>query len=79
MSKHALQIFVRFSCLCFLAFVGTYGSRAQGADTLPTPWQSTVIGDAAPSGSVSYGDGSFTLSASGADVQDIADAFRFTD
>lgn len=48
------------------------------AQLLPAPWQSSVVGDA-PAGAASYTDGVFTSAASGADIQDRADAFRFVD
>ena len=71
------RLLLGFSCLLIAA--GAQGGQAQGIQPLPSPWQSTVVGDAAPSGSASYTNGGFTLSASGADIQDTADAFRFLD
>ena len=58
-------------------FAGSFG--AAQAQSLPAPWQSSVVGDAAPAGSASYVNGVFTSAAAGADIQDRADAFRFVD
>jgi regulation of enolase protein 1 (concanavalin A-like superfamily) len=44
---------------------------------LPTPWAHADIGSVGVPGSAQYADGSFTVSASGADVWGNADAFHF--
>ncbi len=67
----------QFLILGMALFAGPLG--AAHAQTPPAPWQSSVVGDAAPAGSASYTDGVFTNSAAGADIQDHADAFRFVD
>jgi regulation of enolase protein 1 (concanavalin A-like superfamily) len=45
---------------------------------VPYPWQQTDIGAVARAGSTSYNDGVFTVRASGADIWETADEFRFT-
>jgi len=44
---------------------------------LPAPWQTSDIGAVAAAGSASHSSGTFTINASGADVFDFADEFRF--
>lgn len=44
---------------------------------LPAPWVTADIGAVAASGSASYATSTFTLNASGADVFDFADEFRY--
>lgn len=44
---------------------------------LPSPWQTADVGAVAAAGSANYSNGTFTLTASGADVYDFADEFRF--
>jgi glycosidase/regulation of enolase protein 1 (concanavalin A-like superfamily) len=44
---------------------------------LPSPWQSTDVGSVAALGSASHASGTFTISASGADVFDFADEFHY--
>jgi hypothetical protein len=45
---------------------------------LPTRWNTQDIGDVNFAGSACYNDGVFTLTASGHDIWDYADAFRYT-
>lgn len=44
---------------------------------LPSPWVTADIGAVAAAGSASYNNGTFTINASGADVFDFADEFRY--
>ena len=44
---------------------------------LPTRWTTQDIGDVNVAGSACYNNGVFTLSASGTDIWDVADAFRY--
>lgn len=44
---------------------------------LPSPWQTADIGAVGAAGSASHASGTFTVNASGADVFDFADEFRF--
>jgi hypothetical protein len=44
---------------------------------LPSPWQTADIGAVATAGSANHSSGTFTVTASGADVFDFADEFRF--
>jgi hypothetical protein len=44
---------------------------------LPSPWLTTDIGAVAAGGSASHASGTFTVNASGADVFDFADEFRY--
>ena len=70
----------RLACLCLLTNTAIHGARAQDAPVPPpASWQSAVVGDASPAGSTTVSGDAFTVSASGADVQDVADAFRFVD
>ena len=43
----------------------------------PSPWVTADLGTVGQTGSASYGDGTFTLAGSGADIEGAADAFRF--
>ena len=52
------------------------GVAAQ-TDQLPSPWAGSDIGGPSPTGSASFGNGSFTLSAGGADIGDVSDQFHF--
>jgi len=52
------------------------GVAAQ-TDQLPSPWAGSDIGGPSPTGSASFGNGSFTLSAAGADIGDVSDQFHF--
>jgi uncharacterized repeat protein (TIGR03806 family) len=45
--------------------------------TLPSPWDNTDIGAVGQGGSASYTNGVFTITGSGADIFDTADAFQF--
>jgi glycosidase len=44
---------------------------------LPSPWQTADIGAVGAAGSANHSSGTFTVTASGADVFDFADEFRF--
>lgn len=44
---------------------------------LPSPWQTADVGAVGAAGSASHSGGTFTVNASGADVFDFADEFRF--
>lgn len=44
---------------------------------LPSPWQTADVGAVAAAGSASHASGTFTVNASGADVFDFADEFRY--
>ena len=47
------------------------------SSTLPPPWQTSDIGSVGHAGSASASNGSFTLSGSGDDIWNNADAFRY--
>ena len=76
-------LLLRFSCLTLLAIASPHAGLTQIPQnanlSLPSPWQSAIVGEAAPPGSASYADGTFTSAAAGADIQNKADAFRFID
>jgi dextranase len=44
---------------------------------LPSPWVTADIGSVGLTGSASYGNGTFTVTGSGADIESTADAFRY--
>jgi regulation of enolase protein 1 (concanavalin A-like superfamily) len=46
-------------------------------DQLPSPWVGADIGNPSPTGSASFENGSFTLSAGGTDIWDVSDQFHF--
>jgi len=59
--------------------VWSFTTPAAGATpSLPAGWTAVDIGSVGISGTSSYGGGSFTISASGADIWGTADSFRFT-
>jgi regulation of enolase protein 1 (concanavalin A-like superfamily) len=47
------------------------------SSTLPAPWLSQDVGGPAIAGQASYSAGTFSLSAGGVDIWDVADQFRF--
>jgi phosphatidylserine/phosphatidylglycerophosphate/cardiolipin synthase-like enzyme len=55
----------------------TAGTPPHIGSTLPSPWLSADIGSVPLAGSASYASGTFTITASGADIWGTADAFRF--
>jgi glucose/arabinose dehydrogenase/regulation of enolase protein 1 (concanavalin A-like superfamily) len=55
----------------------TYTANFSVQNALPSPWQTTTIGSVGIIGSASYSNGTFTASASGNDIWNTADAFRF--
>jgi hypothetical protein len=52
---------------------------AGGSTAVPPPWQDADIGAVGIGGSASFGSGTFTVSGSGADIWNTADAFHFVD
>ena len=54
----------------------TFTTSATGGG-LPSPWTSQDIGSVAFAGSATYASGTFTVQASGSDIWNTADAFRF--
>lgn len=56
--------------------IGAY-EYGQAPTGLPTPWKSRNIGTTSLKGNAAYGQGRFTVAASGADIWDTADGFRF--
>ena len=64
------------------AAIGTGSSAhvtiAAQPGNVPYPWQQTDVGAVAKSGSTTFANNVFTMSASGADIWNAADEFRFT-
>ncbi len=54
-----------------------YTANFTVSNALPSPWLTTVIGSVGISGSAGYNNGTFTISASGNDIWNTADAFRY--
>ena len=54
-----------------------YGLNPPPAAPLPVPWSGQDIGSVGVAGSASYLSGTFTVSGSGADIEDAADAFQY--
>jgi lysophospholipase L1-like esterase/regulation of enolase protein 1 (concanavalin A-like superfamily) len=71
--KNSKKIAALLASLGMLAAVSCPAS----AQSLPAPWQSAAVGDAAPVSVHTSADGAFTSSAAGRDIQDAADAFGF--
>ena len=55
----------------------TYTANFTVSNPLPSPWLTTVIGSVGIAGSAGYNNGTFTISASGSDIWNTADAFRY--
>ncbi len=55
----------------------TYTANFTVSNALPSPWLTTVIGSVGIAGSAGYNNGTFTISASGSDIWNTADAFRY--
>lgn len=62
---------------CLLVLLSALGARTAGAQALSAPWQSAVVGDAAPVSVQMSAGGTFTSTAAGRDIQDAADGFGF--
>ena len=56
---------------------GSGGGGGGGGGSLPTPWVDSDIGSVSIAGSASYSSGTFTITASGADIFGTADAFHY--
>ena len=63
--------------LCFACLLTALGTHVGWAQSLPAPWQSAAVGDAAPVSVRASADGVFSSTAAGRDIQDAADAFNF--
>jgi len=57
--------------------LAVYGLNPPPTAPLPTPWSGQDIGQVGLTGSDSYAAGTFTLTGSGADIEDMADAFHY--
>ena len=55
----------------------TYTANFTVSNALPSPWLTTVIGNVGIAGSAGHNNGTFTISASGSDIWNTADAFRY--
>ena len=55
----------------------TYTAVFKEADVVPAPWQSSDVGNVGIAGSASVSGSTFTLSGSGADIWNQADAFQY--
>ncbi len=53
------------------------GGGGGGGGTLPSPWTDKDVGSVPIAGSAQYSNGTFTVTASGADIWGTADAFHF--
>ena len=60
-----------------LAMVFVLTRSVVSAQTLPSPWASTDIGNPQVAGTSTYFSGTFTITASGSDIWGTADQFRF--
>ena len=56
---------------------GTGGTTGGGGTTLPTPWTQSDIGNVPIAGSATDTNGTFSITASGADIWGTADAFHY--
>ena len=54
-----------------------YGLNPPPVAPLPTPWVGQDIGNVGLAGSAGYTSGTFTVTGSGADIEDAADAFQY--
>lgn len=52
-------------------------ASATASSTLPAPWQTADVGNAAPAGTAAYASGTFTVEGGGASIGGSADQFRF--
>ena len=69
---------VRVACQSlFAVLLIAVTSTLAGAQSLPSPWTSADIGAPALSGSATHSSGTFTISASGADIWGTSDQFHF--
>lgn len=55
----------------------TYTANFTGSSALPSPWLTAIVGNVGLTGSAGYTNGTFTIAASGADIWNITDAFRY--
>ena len=55
----------------------TYTANFTVSNALPSPWLTTVIGNVGIAGSAGHNNGTFTISASGSDIWNTADALRY--
>src|SRR5262245_1975050 len=60
-----------------LAMLFVLTRSAVSAQTLPSPWASTDIGNPQVAGTSTYSSGTFTITASGSDIWGTSDQFRF--
>src|SRR5882672_6375002 len=63
--------------LITVSFSSPHHSSAQQAWSLPSPWSAQDIGSPAIPGSASVNQGTFTITASGADIWGSSDQFSF--
>ena len=55
----------------------TYTAIFSPSNSLPSPWLTSIIGNVGLTGSAGYSNGTFTVSGSGKDIWNSADAFRY--
>ncbi len=58
-------------------FTANSAITVTGGGSLPSPWVSSNIGSTGVAGSATHSSGTFTVAGSGADIWDVADAFRY--